>query len=302
MVKKADLGSKRLISLAPNNWVRWVTQQPEIEVLEFLDSEFQWLGRENDVLIKVLSPEQGPFLLLNEIQLRYSQKMPLRMRAYAALAEERYNLSVYPVLINILPHSRTQKIPESYQSEFMGLKATQDYRVINLWEIEASLVFQQEITSLLPFVPILKGGGEESMVRQAVKELRTKEQLSELEPLLSFFASFVLEIPIIQKIMRWDMTVLRESPWYQEILKEGLEKGEKQGLQRGLQQGLQQGEKAEAINLISRQLKKRFGTVEVAMQERIRQLSVPQLEALGESLLDFTSLSDLLCWLDQANS
>jgi predicted transposase YdaD len=33
--------------------------------------------------------------------------------------------------------------------------------------------------------------------------------------------------------MRWDMTVLRESPWYEEILKEGLEKGEQQGLQQG---------------------------------------------------------------------
>ena len=43
----------------------------------------------------------------------------------------------------------------------------------------------------------------------------------------------MLEIPIIPQIMRWDMTVLRESPWYQEILKEGLQKGEKQGLQQG---------------------------------------------------------------------
>jgi predicted transposase YdaD len=49
MVKKADLGSKRLISLAPNNWVRWLTQKSELEVLEFLDSEFQWIGRENDL-------------------------------------------------------------------------------------------------------------------------------------------------------------------------------------------------------------------------------------------------------------
>ncbi len=251
-------------------------------MLEFLDSEFQWIGRENDVLIKVASPQQGPFLLLNEIQLRYSGKMPRRMRAYTALAEERYNLPVYPVLINILPHSRTQKIPESYQSEFMGLKAAQDYRVINLWEVEASLVFRQQIASLLPFVPILKGGGEESVVRQALRELRADEQLSDLEPLLSFFASFVLEIPVVQQIMRWDMKVLRESPWYEEILKEGL----------------QQGEASLTIRILSR----RFGQLDLALKEKIRQLSVPQLEELGESLLDFSSLSDLISWLDKANS
>ncbi|MFM5889468.1 MAG: hypothetical protein ACKOQS_14470 [Dolichospermum sp.] len=59
--------------------------------------------------------------------------------------------------------------------------------------------------------------------------------------MLSFFASFVLDIPLVQQIMRWDMIVLRESPWYQQILKEGLEAGEKQGLELGLATGLQQG-------------------------------------------------------------
>ncbi|WP_049790639.1 hypothetical protein [Trichormus azollae] len=70
-------------------------------------------------------------------------------------------------------------------------------------------------------MPILKGGAEEAVVRKAVLKLRENEQLRELEPLLSFFVSFILEIRIVQQIMRWDMTVLRESPWYQAILKEG---------------------------------------------------------------------------------
>ncbi len=41
---------------------------------------------------------------------------------------------------------------------------------------------------------ILKGGAEEAVVRKAVLKLRENEQLRDLEPLLSFFASFVLEI------------------------------------------------------------------------------------------------------------
>ncbi|MFO8038441.1 MAG: hypothetical protein R6U67_03215, partial [Sodalinema sp.] len=71
MAKKADIGSKRLISLAPEAWVTWVTQQPDLTVTEFLTSDFQWISRENDVLIKVRSPDQGEFLVLNELQLRY---------------------------------------------------------------------------------------------------------------------------------------------------------------------------------------------------------------------------------------
>ncbi|WAN70066.1 hypothetical protein BJP36_15285 [Moorena producens JHB] len=93
----------------------------------------------------------------------------------------------------------------------MGLKARQDYRVINLWEVEAELVLEQPLPPLFPFVPILFGGGSESKLRSAVQALRADQTLNQLEPLLAFFASFVLEIPLIQQIMRWDMTVLRES-------------------------------------------------------------------------------------------
>lgn len=81
MTKTADIGSKRLISLAPDNWVQWVTQRQDITVQEFLSSDFQWVARENDVLLKVTSPQEGEFLILNELQLRYNTRMPLRMRA-----------------------------------------------------------------------------------------------------------------------------------------------------------------------------------------------------------------------------
>ncbi len=48
MVKPADVSTKRLISLAPDNWVRWVTAIPNINVREILNSEFQWISRESE--------------------------------------------------------------------------------------------------------------------------------------------------------------------------------------------------------------------------------------------------------------
>lgn len=74
--QKSDIGSKRLISLSPNQWVRWLTQNQNLTVQEILSSEFQWVARENDVLLKVSSPQEGQFLILNELQLRYSPRMP----------------------------------------------------------------------------------------------------------------------------------------------------------------------------------------------------------------------------------
>lgn len=122
MIKPADVSTKRLISLAPDNWVKWVTQIPDIVAGEILNSEFQWISRESDVLIRVESPQYGKFLVLNELQLRYKSEMPRRMRAYAALAEEKYNLPTYPVLINILKASDAE-IPTSYALNIAGLRA-----------------------------------------------------------------------------------------------------------------------------------------------------------------------------------
>jgi predicted transposase YdaD len=83
--------------------------------------------------------------------------------------------------------------------------------------VEVELFFEQPILSLLPFAPILKGGGEEFQVRKALIRLRQDETLDELEALLAFFATFVLEIELVQQIMRWDRAVLLESSWYRQI-------------------------------------------------------------------------------------
>jgi hypothetical protein len=59
------------------------------------------------------------------------------------------------------------------------------------------------------------------------------------------------------------------------------------------QEGRQEGEST----LIVRQLSKRFGSLSAGVVEQIRGLSAPQLEVLGEALLDFQSLADLDSWL-----
>ena len=51
----------------------------------------------------------------------------------------------------------------------------------------------------------------------------------------AFFATFVLKTEIIQQIMRWDMAVLQQSPWYQQILQEGIEIGEQRGILSGIE-------------------------------------------------------------------
>ena len=53
----------------------------------------------------------------------------------------------------------------------------------------------------------------------------------------------------------------------------------------------------EGANLVLRLLNCRFGQVATSVESQIRQLSVEQLEDLGEALLDFENETDLLHWL-----
>lgn len=69
------------------------------------------------------------------------------------------------------------------------------------------------------------------------------------------------------------------------------------GIQEGKIQGRIQGRIQGQQELIMRLLVRRLGNVEPEIQSRIRQLSSEQLENLGEAILDFTSTSDLISWL-----
>jgi predicted transposase YdaD len=273
MAKPADISTKRLISLAPNNWVKWVTQIPDVVAGEILNSEFQWISRESDVVIRVESKEYGKFLVLNELQLRYKSELPRRMRAYAGLAEEKYKLPTYPVLINILKTGDAE-IPTRYESNLAGLQVRQDYRVINLWEVDVKIALEQPLPSLLPFVPILKGGEDESIIREALRLLQADEQLNQLETVLAFFATFVLDSSLVQEIMRWDMTVLRESPWYEEIL--------------------QRGKREERLSNIELSLEVKFGNEGLKLMPKISQISdLETLKTIQRSILTVASLQEL---------
>jgi predicted transposase YdaD len=107
------------------------------------------------------------------------------------------------------------------------------------------------VPSLLPFVPILKGGAEETTIQQALQILRADEQLNQLETVLAFFASFVLDSGLVQQIMRWDMAVLQESPWYQQIVRESEERGRRQQLLSSIEMGLQAKFGSEGLQLMT---------------------------------------------------
>jgi len=91
------------------------------------------------------------------------------------------------------------------------------------------------------------------------------------------------------------MEILRESPWYNQMIQEGLQQGLQQGLQEGLQQGLQQGRLA----AIKKSIVRLLDLNPQSLPEQLDNLSIEQLEELQDQIFDFTSVTDLENWLQQ---
>jgi predicted transposase YdaD len=67
-------------------------------------------------------------------------------------------------------------------------------------------------------------------------------------------------------------------------------------------EGEQIGEQREAKSLVLRQLARRFGNLPGGIQSQISALSLEEVEALGEALLEFSAIADLTTWLQAHRS
>jgi len=63
-------------------------------------------------------------------------------------------------------------------------------------------------------------------------------------------------------------------------------------MEEGIEQGRTQGERSLILRLLNRQV----GELPDGLRSQIETLSIPQLESLGDALLDFASVSDLEAW------
>jgi predicted transposase YdaD len=70
--------------------------------------------------------------------------------------------------------------------------------------------------------------------------------------------------------------------------------------EEGKLEGKLEGEANLTLRLLHRKLN--IGMIPQALETRIRLLSLEKIEALGEALLDFGSLSDLERWLEQGSA
>ena len=159
-----------------------------------------------------------------------------------------------------------------------------EFEVIRLWEQPTADFLQ--FPGLLPLAVLGRTEDRTQTLRKVsllIDNLKDRREQSNIAAATSLLAGLVLKKEVIRQVLREE--IMQESVIYQDI--------KEQGIKQGLQQGLQQGQ----ASLVLRLLKRRIGEVESEDETRITGLSVEQLEALGEALLDFSNRDDLLAWL-----
>ncbi len=70
---------------------------------------------------------------------------------------------------------------------------------------------------------------------------------------------------------------------------------------KGQAKGITIGQREQARSLVLRQLARRIGIMPADLRSQVEQLSIMQLDELGEALLDFEQLTDLTNWLNTPN-
>ncbi len=278
---KFDLSGKRTVHLYSLAWAEWILQRQQLEVEAELSGEFQFIARDTDTLLQVKGQE-GRFLALTELQTYHDPNIARRLAAYAGLAREKYRLKVYVTVVYLLPPPSGISLVNAFYEEFMGQIAHQEFNVIPIWELEATEALTLYNPALVPFVPLMRGGATTEVLWACAERIRQEPEATELEVLLSTFASLVMDINLVKQIVRWDMQILKESPFYQELLKEGYQLGREEGREEG---------REAAMALLRRFLAYRFDIPLDHFDDRLRPLNLETIKQLSDTAFEVETLA-----------
>jgi predicted transposase/invertase (TIGR01784 family) len=225
--------------------------------------------------------ESDQMILHLEFQTDPDPKMSFRMLDYRTRVYRRFPKKTMRQVVIYLKETSSPLVREN---AFILPNTRHEYEVLRLWEIPAEKMLG--LSGLLPLANLGKTPNRPEILRQVaakIDNIEGRTEKSNLAAATAILAGLVLSKEIIGSLLREE--IMRESVIYQDIR------------ESGKAQGREEGRREEAVSLILRLLNRRLGEISSTLGQQIQELSLEQLETLGEALLDFTSLTDLTTWL-----
>ncbi|WP_053539660.1 DUF4351 domain-containing protein [Anabaena sp. WA102] len=167
-----------------------------------------------------------------------------------------------------------------FNSQYVDTNTIHKYRVIRMWEEEAASLLANP--ALLPLATLAKSDSPENLLTQvaaAVNTIESKKARDNISVCTQLLAGLRFNRNLLNQLFQED--IMEESWVYQDIL----------------QKGEQKGKRREALELILRMLKRRFGNIPARIEQQLPNLGLTQLEDLAEELLDFSQIDDLVKYM-----
>ncbi|MGH9801892.1 MAG: DUF4351 domain-containing protein, partial [Blastocatellia bacterium] len=135
----------------------------------------------------------------------------------------------------------------------------------------------------------------EWLVEFALLMQNEPERIEMLKKVLIYFATVrELSSADIKQVLKRGV---RDPQKRKEIEMSYVEQLREEGREEGREKGREEGREEGTLNVLLRQLGRRFVPLGAGLQKRISGLTLSQLEQLGEAILDFQSRRDLNDWL-----
>ena len=221
-----DQGAKAIIQLRPADFIKKIL--PDAEYLGPLETD---VATEPQLVLDTLYRIRyhGIDCAIDlEIQATYDKDMPQRMFEYGSSGMRVHKL---PTISVVLWPQRGGTVPASPY----GIRV--DHILIGTWHVynmrmqdfSASDMLTSGPLGLLPFVPFM-GGANEQLAEQAMRRVKEQATEDEAETLAFVLAVFIAQVyksadlarSIVRRVLM-STDLFRESPLFQELMKEALD-------------------------------------------------------------------------------
>jgi predicted transposase/invertase (TIGR01784 family) len=273
--------SKFLIEQYASDFARWLIGEP-VALTELSPSELSLEPIRADALVLLQSAE---VVLHCEFQTDPDATMPFRMADYALRLFRRFPQKR---LVQVVVYLRPTDSELVQQTSFAANRLSHQFDVVRLWEQPTALFFQYP--GLLPYAALSQASNRAAVLRDvaaAIEALPDRRQQSNLAAASAILAGLVLDKQVIQRVLRREL--MQESVIYQELREEARAEA-RQEVRQEMQLSIER-------DLIIRLLSRKVGEIPTATRAQIEDLTLAQIESLGEALLTFATLSDLNDWL-----
>jgi predicted transposase/invertase (TIGR01784 family) len=272
-----DPTCKFLAENFPADFATWLLGEP-ITLTKLSPTELSLEPIRADSLILLSSAD---IIVHLEFQTEPDSIMAFRMADYYLRLFRRFpNKRIIQIVIYLTPTGSELVHQNVFETEVMR----HQFQVIRLWEQPTQPFL--EATGLLPLAVLTQTPDKAQTLRQVAAKIEAipeKRVQSNIAAASGILAGLKLDRDFINQVLRKD--IMQQSVIYQEWIEEGREEGRLEGRLEGER------------SLILRQLTRRIGEVNPRMRSQIQALSLVQLEALGEALLEFSEPIDLVNWL-----